>query len=175
MNHPSTQNFPRTDRRILRLMHHAVLQSSFFCYRHIVSPLLHTTQRTLTGTTGACRFQPTCSEYAELALHEHGPLLGGKLALLRFLRCHPFSRGGFDPVPGTSASSAGGAGNNTLRATPRRNSGPFTIEIDATRGQGWRRLHLYTFRRRIDNRQEVLFGRNSQSKSIGRQWQQWWF
>ncbi len=71
-----------------------------FVYRQVLSPILHTTQRTLTGSTGACRFQPTCSEYAATAVQLYGARRGGWLALLRFLRCHPFSRGGFDPVPG---------------------------------------------------------------------------
>ena len=76
-----------------------LLTGSLFLYRHAVSPILHATQQTLTGSTGACRFQPTCSEYASIAVHVHGTRRGGWLALLRFLRCHPFTRGGFDPVP----------------------------------------------------------------------------
>lgn len=64
-------------------------------YKRIVSPLLHG----LAGATGACRFQPTCSEYAAIAVAEHGVLRGGAMALLRVLRCHPLHRGGFDPVP----------------------------------------------------------------------------
>jgi len=47
---------------------------------------------------GACRFLPSCSEYAEEALKEHGTIHGGRRALWRLLRCHPFSRGGWDPV-----------------------------------------------------------------------------
>lgn len=49
---------------------------------------------------GQCKFCPTCSEYAIGAVQRHGPLRGGWLALRRILRCHPFSRGGIDPVPG---------------------------------------------------------------------------
>jgi putative membrane protein insertion efficiency factor len=66
-------------------------------YRRWVSPLLHS----VSGVSGACRFQPTCSEYAVLAVSRHGMLYGAGLALWRLLRCHPFGRGGFDPVPGT--------------------------------------------------------------------------
>ena len=75
-------------------------------YRRAVSPLLHS----IAGLSGACRFQPTCSEYAALAIAVHGPLKGSWLALSRLLRCHPLCRGGFDPVPGTGfdRSAAGG-------------------------------------------------------------------
>lgn len=48
---------------------------------------------------GACRFQPSCSRYAEEAIREHGAYRGTKLAVARVLRCHPFHPGGFDPVP----------------------------------------------------------------------------
>jgi uncharacterized protein len=48
---------------------------------------------------GQCRFQPTCSHYALEALRVHGFFRGWGLALWRILRCHPFSRGGYDPVP----------------------------------------------------------------------------
>jgi hypothetical protein len=47
----------------------------------------------------ACRFVPTCSEYAYQAICAHGTLRGGLLAIKRILRCHPFNPGGFDPVP----------------------------------------------------------------------------
>ena len=82
---------------------HPMLRWGWLLYTHVLSPVLHATQRTLTGSPGACRFQPTCSEYAALAVHMHGPRRGTRLALFRFLRCHPFARGGFDPVPGASA------------------------------------------------------------------------
>ncbi|MCP4590225.1 MAG: membrane protein insertion efficiency factor YidD [bacterium] len=48
---------------------------------------------------GACKFCPTCSEYAALALRRHGVWSGGRLTLRRLLRCHPFGVGGIDPVP----------------------------------------------------------------------------
>ncbi len=47
----------------------------------------------------ACRYTPTCSEYAMEAIERHGVLRGGFLAAKRVLSCNPFSRGGYDPVP----------------------------------------------------------------------------
>ena len=59
-------------------------------YRRFVSPL---------KTTGSCRFQPTCSRYAIDAVREWGILCGTAMTAWRILRCNPFSRGGYDPVP----------------------------------------------------------------------------
>lgn len=64
-------------------------------YKYAVSPALHA----VAGVTGACRFQPTCSEYAAIAVSEYGFLRGSWMALRRLLQCHPFCSGGFDPVP----------------------------------------------------------------------------
>ncbi|WP_155305577.1 membrane protein insertion efficiency factor YidD [Desulfosarcina widdelii] len=47
----------------------------------------------------ACRFEPTCSEYAYQAISAHGVIKGGWLSIKRILRCHPFHPGGYDPVP----------------------------------------------------------------------------
>ena len=66
-------------------------------YKLVVSPVLHA----IGGHAGACRFQPTCSEYAVTAVARHGVLCGSALAVWRVLRCNPFGHGGFDPVPGT--------------------------------------------------------------------------
>ncbi|MGC3938303.1 membrane protein insertion efficiency factor YidD [Roseobacter sp. EG26] len=46
-----------------------------------------------------CRYQPTCSAYALEALDKHGAAKGGWMALRRILRCHPWGRDGYDPVP----------------------------------------------------------------------------
>ncbi|HEY1895254.1 MAG TPA: membrane protein insertion efficiency factor YidD [Terracidiphilus sp.] len=62
-------------------------------YRRWLSPAVHSL------SAGGCRFQPTCSEYAAVAISMHGPWRGSALALWRLLRCHPFSRGGLDQVP----------------------------------------------------------------------------
>jgi putative membrane protein insertion efficiency factor len=48
---------------------------------------------------GACRFYPSCSNYAYEAIERHGAVRGATLAIKRLLRCHPFSKSGFDPVP----------------------------------------------------------------------------
>ncbi|MCK9173840.1 MAG: membrane protein insertion efficiency factor YidD [Desulforhopalus sp.] len=47
----------------------------------------------------SCRFTPTCSVYAMQAIEKYGFLRGSFLGLCRLLRCHPFSRGGYDPIP----------------------------------------------------------------------------
>ncbi|HZN83252.1 MAG TPA: membrane protein insertion efficiency factor YidD [Mycobacterium sp.] len=58
-------------------------------YRHMISPMRLPT----------CRFTPTCSQYAVDALTEYGLVRGGWLALLRLLKCGPWHRGGWDPIP----------------------------------------------------------------------------
>ncbi len=58
-------------------------------YRSCISPL----------TPPACRYTPTCSQYAQEAIVKYGPFRGGWLALTRILRCHPFGGSGYDPVP----------------------------------------------------------------------------
>lgn len=50
-------------------------------------------------TQATCRFEPTCSSYAIEAIKKHGFLIGGRLALLRIMSCHPWGRSGYDPVP----------------------------------------------------------------------------
>ena len=47
----------------------------------------------------SCRYVPTCSSYAVTAVERYGAWKGGWMALRRILRCNPFSRGGYDPVP----------------------------------------------------------------------------
>ena len=66
-----------------------VLLSMIRFYRRRVSPSL----------PYVCRVTPTCSEYAEEAIRRFGAARGGALAARRILRCHPFARGGYDPVP----------------------------------------------------------------------------
>ena len=73
------------------------VRTLLLCYRRLVSPAIHTA--THVGGGCACRFQPTCSEYAAIAVAEHGWLRGGTMVAWRLLRCHPLCSGGFDPVP----------------------------------------------------------------------------
>ena len=58
-------------------------------YQLAVSPLL----------PGACRFTPTCSQYALEAFRKYGPVKGLYLTVRRLLRCHPWGGSGYDPVP----------------------------------------------------------------------------
>lgn len=65
-------------------------------YQLFVSPLF----------PAACRYTPTCSQYAIDAIAEHGPVHGFFLAVGRILRCHPFAAGGYDPVRPKSSGTA---------------------------------------------------------------------
>ena len=58
-------------------------------YRSYISPL----------KPPSCRYVPTCSEYAMIAIEKYGPVKGGYLEIKRILRCQPFHKGGYDPVP----------------------------------------------------------------------------
>ena len=58
-------------------------------YQAVISPLI----------PAACRFEPTCSQYAIEAIQKHGPWRGIRLTAVRLWRCRPGGYGGFDPVP----------------------------------------------------------------------------
>lgn len=85
-------------------------------YRAAISPML----------PAACRYTPTCSEYAEVAIRRHGALRGGWLAARRLLRCHPFGGRGWDPVPERSGREAGEDEEREIEdetSAPERRSG----------------------------------------------------
>jgi putative membrane protein insertion efficiency factor len=72
--------------------------------RRVLMILVRLYQWTISPMLGArCRFYPSCSCYAHEALERHGALAGTWLAAKRLARCHPFSAGGYDPVPDARA------------------------------------------------------------------------
>nr|WP_232362469.1 membrane protein insertion efficiency factor YidD [Desulfogranum mediterraneum] len=82
---------PTAFRRLLPRLHRLPGQALillFKGYQLVVSPLF----------PPSCRFIPTCSQYAIDAVQKYGLIRGGGMTLWRLLRCHPFSRGGYDPV-----------------------------------------------------------------------------
>ena len=66
-----------------------ILIAMILFYRKYLSPLKST----------KCPYIPTCSEYGLEAIQKYGVIKGGLLAVWRILRCNPFSKGGYDPVP----------------------------------------------------------------------------
>ena len=66
-----------------------ILLRSIRYYQKNISPL----------NPGCCRFVPTCSEYAAIAVERYGAAAGSVMAMKRLLRCHPLCKGGYDPVP----------------------------------------------------------------------------
>ncbi len=64
-------------------------------YRYLLSPWVG----------NQCRFHPTCSNYAEQAIKEHGSIKGGYLMLRRLIKCHPWHEGGIDNVPSLKSTS----------------------------------------------------------------------
>ncbi len=94
---------------------------------------------------GMCRFEPSCSAYALEAVHRHGGVRGGVLALARVLRCQPLSTGGYDPVPGgrpaaprrdITADSPASAGTDAGSAVVREPRGTTSASLSGCRTGG---------------------------------------
>ena len=79
---------------------HALLHRAGAPARWALLGAIRLYSRFLSGWLGGqCRFAPTCSHYAEIAIERHGAARGSMLAAWRVARCNPYGRGGFDPVP----------------------------------------------------------------------------
>jgi putative membrane protein insertion efficiency factor len=78
------------------LMPKTILLAMLRGYKRAISPML----------LPSCRYVPTCSDYAAEAIDLHGVSRGSIMALWRLLRCHPFVKGGYDPVPDRVAPDA---------------------------------------------------------------------
>lgn len=78
----------RNRRKLFKPLEWALI-ALVYAYRALLGPLMG----------GSCRFEPSCSDYAEEALKKHGPFRGAALALKRLLKCHPRGPFGPDPVP----------------------------------------------------------------------------
>ena len=86
LDEPSLREIPLTFKNLARLPLLALIR----LYQKLISPAL---------PAGTCRFTPTCSHYSYQAIAKHGAIKGVGLSIWRVLRCQPFSRGGYDPVP----------------------------------------------------------------------------
>jgi uncharacterized protein len=74
------------------------IRITYHLYKSVLSPILHA------FSPSQCLYLPTCSEYAYVALVRFGVLKGSWLALRRLARCHPFAKGGLDPVPARNSN-----------------------------------------------------------------------
>lgn len=100
------------------------------CYQLLVSPLLGP----------VCRYAPSCSSYGASALREHGAVVGTWLTARRLLRCHPWTPGGWDPVPSRAARARARRAHTGSRrpaphdaSRPHRDHGPARPEPARTR------------------------------------------
>lgn len=89
--------FPSDDQHVFQIQE----QSQSRRVKRRIARSLHWLYKTTLSWmfTGACRFHPTCSDYALEAIEVHGWFKGLRLAFQRVVRCHPYNPGGIDPVP----------------------------------------------------------------------------
>jgi putative membrane protein insertion efficiency factor len=111
------RRLPGPQKRSRMTFTQTLLRSVISAYRKAVSPFL----------PAACRFHPTCSNYAAEAVELHGAAKGTLLSLKRLGRCHPLHPGGFDPVPG-SDHNANEVSGTLLAELPERAAGRATTE-----------------------------------------------
>ncbi len=74
---------------ILKKLLEYILIAIILFYRKLISPMF----------PSSCRFYPTCSAYSLEAIKKYGPFRGIYLSVRRILKCHPYNKGGYDPVP----------------------------------------------------------------------------
>tara|TARA_B100000530_G_C15882337_1_gene457988 strand:+ start:547 stop:777 length:231 start_codon:yes stop_codon:yes gene_type:complete len=75
--------------KLIKTLFNAPFLFIIFLYQNLISPILGP----------KCRFNPTCSEYAVIALKKYGPFKGIWLSTIRIFKCHPWGGKGYDPVP----------------------------------------------------------------------------
>ena len=110
-----------TERRLLRALARLprlVLRLPILVYRYSLSSLMGR----------QCRYLPTCSEYADTAIQQHGAWAGGWMATARLCRCHPWGGDGFDPVP--QCLPAGGRWDRPWRYGLWRQPAEATVPVD---------------------------------------------
>ena len=112
-------NWKGNSRERISAVLRAIAVGAIAIYRSVVSPVIHA----INGP--ACRFEPSCSEYARGAIAEHGVVRGGAMAIWRIARCNPMGGHGYDPVRGRSGSRSFSIGIlNRARRVPRAEQGP---------------------------------------------------
>jgi putative membrane protein insertion efficiency factor len=92
-------------------------------YRTAISPVIHA----MNGP--ACRFEPSCSEYARAAIAEYGIMRGGAMALWRIARCNPMGGHGYDPVPSRADKVLTGRQAASSRQEARNPSPPAHVWV----------------------------------------------